>query len=524
MTNPLESTTPSGGDPAVDAYDRITDPIFALDREWRFTFLNEQAEQVLQRDEEHALGTAVWEVFPDGDDAAFRSEFERAVRTQQGVTFEAYYDPLDIWFEVRAYPSDTGLSVSLHDVTDRVGRDETLQDREQTLREVYEIIADPDRSFDDRVTALLHVVRTTIGTEYATLSRIDQDADEYVFEAVAAPEGADLEAGDVTSLSATNCEHAVSTEQTLVLEDVEADAPELADRAGNAEWGISCYLGTPVSVGEEVYGTFCFYDTEARSGDFSDWEVTLVELLGNWVSTELERQRRQRELETSNERLEQFAYVASHDLQEPLRMVSSYLQLIERRYVDDLDEDGREFLDYAVDGADRMRAMIEGLLEYSRVETQGDPFEPVDLDDVLADILDDLKLQIAKSDAAVEAESLPTVEGDADQLRQVFQNLLSNAINYSGDDPPEIEVSAERRGSEWVLSVRDHGIGIDAGDFDRIFDVFDRLHTHEEQPGTGIGLALCRKIIDRHGGEIWVDSDPGEGSTFSFSLPAVDPA
>jgi uncharacterized protein with PhoU and TrkA domain len=200
VTNPLESTTPSGGDPAVDAYDRITDPIFALDREWRFTFLNEQAEQVLQRDEEHALGTAVWEVFPDGDDAAFRSEFERAVRTQQGVTFEAYYDPLDIWFEVRAYPSDTGLSVSLHDVTDRVGRDETLQDREQTLREVYEIIADPDRSFDDRVTALLHVVRTTIGTEYATLSRIDQDADEYVFEAVAAPEGADLEAGDVTLL------------------------------------------------------------------------------------------------------------------------------------------------------------------------------------------------------------------------------------------------------------------------------------------------------------------------------------
>jgi len=523
VTNPLESTTPSGGDPAVDAYDRITDPIFALDREWRFTFLNEQAEQVLQRDEEHALGTAVWEVFPDGDDAAFRSEFERAVRTQQGVTFEAYYDPLDIWFEVRAYPSDTGLSVSLHDVTDRVGRDETLQDREQTLREVYEIIADPDRSFDDRVTAS----STSSGrlSEQVRDAFADRPGRRRVrLRGGRRPRGRrprsrrrDVAVGDELR---TRGQHRTDARTR----GRRGRRTGTGRSGGQRRVGISCYLGTPVSVGEEVYGTFCFYDTEARSGDFSDWEVTLVELLGNWVSTELERQRRQRELETSNERLEQFAYVASHDLQEPLRMVSSYLQLIERRYVDDLDEDGREFLDYAVDGADRMRAMIEGLLEYSRVETQGDPFEPVDLDDVMADILDDLKLQIAKSDAAVEAESLPTVEGDADQLRQVFQNLLSNAINYSGDDPPEIEVSAERRGSEWVLSVRDHGIGIDAGDFDRIFDVFDRLHTHEEQPGTGIGLALCRKIIDRHGGEIWVDSDPGEGSTFSFSLPAVDPA
>ena len=522
MTNPLESTTPSGGDPAVDAYDRITDPIFALDREWRFTFLNEQAEQVLQRDEEHALGTAVWEVFPDGDDAAFRSEFERAVRTQQGVTFEAYYDPLDIWFEVRAYPSDTGLSVSLHDVTDRVGRDETLQDREQTLREVYEIIADPDRSFDDRVTALLHVVRTTIGTEYATLSRIDQDADEYVFEAVAAPEGADLEAGDVTSLSATNCEHAVSTEQTLVLEDVEADAPELADRAGNAEWGISCYLGTPVSVGEEVYGTFCFYDTEARSGDFSDWEVTLVELLGNWVSTELERQRRQRELETSNERLEQFAYAASHDLQEPLRMVSSYLRLIEQRYADELDEDGEEFIDYAVDGADRMRNMIEGLLEYSRVDTRGDPFDPVELDEVLADVCEDLQVRIAESDAEITAGELPRVRGDRGQLRQLFQNLLDNAIEYSGEGPPRIDVSVERDGAGYVFSVRDEGIGIPGSDSERVFEVFQRLHSQDEHAGTGVGLALCKRIVERHGGDIRVDSEPGEGTTFSFTLPAAD--
>ncbi|WP_176548269.1 PAS domain S-box protein [Natrinema sp. CBA1119] len=234
-----------------------------------------------------------------------------------------------------------------------------------------------------------------------------------------------------------------------------------------------------------------------------------------------ERKEYQRQLEASNERLEQFAYAASHDLQEPLRMVSSYLRLIERRYADELDEDGREFIEFAVDGADRMRDMVEGLLEYSRVETRGDPFEPVDLDDVLAEVCDDLTIKIEETHADVTVESLPTVYGDARQLRQVFQNLLSNAITYSGDDPPDIHVGAERAGDEWVLSVSDEGIGIDPEDADRVFEIFQSLHTTEEGSGTGIGLALCKRIIERHDGEIWIDSEPGEGTTFSFTLPAA---
>ncbi|WP_226481377.1 PAS domain-containing sensor histidine kinase [Natrinema amylolyticum] len=226
-------------------------------------------------------------------------------------------------------------------------------------------------------------------------------------------------------------------------------------------------------------------------------------------------------LEESNKRLEQFAYAASHDLQEPLRMVSSYLQLIESRYADELDADGEEFLEFAVDGADRMRDMIEGLLAYSRVETQGDPLEPVELDSVLESVLTDLRLQIEETNADIETADLPRVEGDASQLRQVFQNLLSNAIEYSGDDPPRIAVDAERRGSKWTISVRDEGIGIDPDDQDRVFEVFQRLHSREQYSGTGIGLALCQRIIERHDGEIWVDSEPGEGATFSFTLPAT---
>ncbi|MBZ6495221.1 PAS domain S-box protein [Natrinema longum] len=233
-----------------------------------------------------------------------------------------------------------------------------------------------------------------------------------------------------------------------------------------------------------------------------------------------ERREYERKLEESNERLERFAYAASHDLQEPLRMVTSYLTLLESRYGDAFDEDGREFLAFAVDGAERMREMIDGHLEYSRVETEGDPFEPTDLGDLVDDVLADLQFRIEETDAEITVGELPRVEGDSSQLRQVFQNLLSNAITYSGDGPPRVHVDAERRDQEWVLSVADEGIGIDPADQERVFTIFNRLHSREEYEGTGIGLALSERIVERHGGEIWVDADPGEGATFSFTLPA----
>ncbi len=232
-------------------------------------------------------------------------------------------------------------------------------------------------------------------------------------------------------------------------------------------------------------------------------------------------QRTQERLEESNERLEQFAYAASHDLQEPLRMVSSYLQLLESRYGDEFDEEGEEFLEYAIDGSERMAEMIDGLLEYSRVETQGETFEPVDLDEICAEACQNLELQIDETDAVINGEELPRVEGDASQLRQVFQNLISNAIEYSGDAPPRIDIFAERDGEEWIISVRDGGLGIPTEEQDRIFEVFERLHGHEEGTRTGIGLALCSRIIERHNGEIWVESEPGEETTFSFTLPAT---
>ena len=222
-------------------------------------------------------------------------------------------------------------------------------------------------------------------------------------------------------------------------------------------------------------------------------------------------------LEQSNDRLRQFAYAASHDLQEPLRMVTSYLQLLENRYKDDLDEAAREYIDFAVDGASRMREMVNDLLAYSQIDQDEIEFEPVDCETVVANVLADLDVQIEENDANIVTESLPTLEAHEKQLKKLFQNLISNALKYS-DDAPRVEITAKQRNESWEFSVTDNGIGIDPDKTDRIFEVFKRLHHDDEYPGTGIGLSLCQKIVENHDGEIWVESEPGEGTTFSFTL------
>ena len=225
------------------------------------------------------------------------------------------------------------------------------------------------------------------------------------------------------------------------------------------------------------------------------------------------------ELERSNTELQQFAYVASHDLQEPLRMVSSYMGLIERRYKGRLDADADDFIGYAVDGAKRMRMLINDLLEYSRVGTQGKAFGPVDCETLLNRVLDHLQLLIEDNSATVTHDRLPTVIGDSAQLMRLFQNLIHNSLKFKNDSPPLIHVSAEQCYGDWLFSFHDNGIGIDPQYADRIFVIFQRLHDREEYQGTGIGLAICKKIVERHGGRIWVQSEQGKGATFFFTIP-----
>lgn len=244
--------------------------------------------------------------------------------------------------------------------------------------------------------------------------------------------------------------------------------------------------------------------------------------IGERKAAEVKLQQQKQDLARSNAELQKFAYVASHDLQEPLRMITSYLELLERRYKGQLDDKADQFIAYAVDGAARMQALIQDLLNYSRVGTRGQDFNTVDCTAALNNALRNLQLAIAENNAIITHDPLPQVHGDATQLTQLFQNLISNAIKFRRKDPPQIQISAQRSGDRWLFFVRDNGIGIEAQYIERIFVIFQRLHSRMEYPGTGMGLAICKKIVERHGGTLWVESKPNEGSAFYFTLPEAE--
>ncbi len=270
---------------------------------------------------------------------------------------------------------------------------------------------------------------------------------------------------------------------------------------------------------------FTIYDENLRPirmiGAMQDVSVIKqTELKLNELNTELER--RAQELVTSNEELEKFAYVASHDLQEPLRMVSSFLQLLKKKYESQLDEQALKYIGFAVNGAERMKQLIMDLLEYSRVGTNKDAFAEVDLNEVLAEILHIFDDKIKKADGLVHTMPLPKVLGNRIQLSQLLQNLVGNALKYRKAQAPEVYISVEAQDNQWVFAIKDNGIGIDPAYYQRIFIIFQRLHSKTEYSGTGIGLAICKKIIERHKGQIWVESQPNEGSTFYFSLPMME--
>jgi light-regulated signal transduction histidine kinase (bacteriophytochrome) len=236
---------------------------------------------------------------------------------------------------------------------------------------------------------------------------------------------------------------------------------------------------------------------------------------------EAELKARGEALERSNAELEQFAYVASHDLQEPLRMVASYTQLLQKRYAGKLDAQADKYIHFAVDGAQRMQTLINDLLALSRVGTQGKPFAPTDVGGMVRRVLRWLGRVLEESGGAVDVGPMPTVLADAGQLELVFQNLIANALKFRRPGvPPRVRVSAERAGGEWLFTVADNGIGFEQQFAEQIFVVFQRLHTRTEYPGTGVGLAICKKVVERHGGRIWAESVPNEGTTFYFTLPA----
>lgn len=289
---------------------------------------------------------------------------------------------------------------------------------------------------------------------------------------------------------------------------------------------------TPVKSKNEVIGLiFSLFETtnsinaQERMQKILENEKQLTEELQvtneELMNTQGELSKAINSLKISNKELEQFAYVASHDLQEPLRMVSSFTQLLERRYKNQLDEDADDYINFIVEGAQRMKKLIDDLLTFSRLNTQAKKFELVNMDTTLKDVMSYLQTSINEINAKVTSDTLPIVMGDPTQLIQLLQNLIANAIKFQGDDPPRIHVSAVEIGDNWMIGVDDNGIGIDESHQKQIFNVFKRLHTNSEYPGTGIGLSICKRIVERHNGKIWVESELGKGSTFYFTIPAI---
>jgi len=481
---------------------RMSDGFIAVDTDWQITYTNDTGAEILGeamgRDPEITTfeGRHVWEEIPDAQETTSYKKYHRAMATGEEISFETYSVAVGSWFTVRAFPSDTGLSVYFRDITEERRQRDQIETRERVLREMCEIIADRQRSFSEQVQAFLALGREELGTAYGSLSRIE--GDEYVFEFVDADDDS-LQVGEVVPLSATNCEIAASTEETLVFGDVPRDAPEETDRAGYAEWGISCYIGAPVFVADEVYGTFCFYDDDPRERQFSDWETTLVDLMSRWVSTELQRQQATEQLERQNEHLERFASVLSHDLRNPLTVALGRVDVVRQ-------EHDSEHLDVIETSLSRIESLIDDVLTLAR---QGEPIsdtEQVTLSELTARCWE----VVATDEATLTVDSDLTFSADPNRLRQLLENLIRNATEHGGDDIA-IHVGTLSNGDGFYVA--DDGVGIPEDDRESVFE--SGYSTDDD--GTGFGLAIVEEIANAHGWRVTVTESETDGARFEIT-------
>ncbi|MBG1239794.1 GAF domain-containing protein [Nostoc sp. NZL] len=649
----------------------ITDGFFALDKKWRFTYINGQAERLLQKNQNELLGKNIWEVFPEIIDTTFHREYHRAILEQVSVEFEEFYPSLNCWLQVHAYPAKDGLSVYFQDITERRKTAEALRESEERWQlalhgnndgiwdwnlktnEVFfsirwkEMLGYKDHEVSngwDEWTKLIHpderdwviqafqdhfakktpfyvceyrvqcqdgsykwildrgqalwdalgdIVRMVGSyTDITDRKRADeelkrQNLRSQLFAEITLKIRESLQIDEILQTTVTEVQKLLQADRVLIfhleadgsgtvvqeavlpgwpvilrknlfdpcfkeeyieryrqgrvsaMEDIETAHIQPCHREFLQQFAVRANLVVPILVRENIWGLLLAHQCSAPRR-WNNFETELLKQLANQIGIALsqaqllEKESQQsQELARSNAELEQFAYVASHDLQEPLRMVTSYLQLLERRYKNQLDANADQFINYAVDGARRMQTLINDLLNYSRVSTRGQPFIRVNCSVVLEQAIANLQIAIADSQAIVTHDPLPEVMADLTQLIQVFQNLIGNAIKFCQNQQPRIHIGVAKPDAnlngeslnvipladEWLFWVRDNGIGLESQYAERIFIIFQRLHGRDKYPGTGIGLAICKKIIERHGGRIWVESKPGQGCTFYFTIP-----
>ena len=417
--------------------------------------------------------------------------------------------------------AESALRASVSEQRRRTREQETLSNIARiigsslAIDEVYE-------RFAREVAQLIPFDRIVINL---TADRAGYMVDTYQSSTVEVPDRAPDQAYVVEG---TLSDAVIKSQRCIVFQpgNVAEAADGYAGLVGAYGMGLRSFLSAPLLYRGEPIG--CLNLHSLTDSAYSDRHRLLAERIGVYIAgaianAQLHAQVTQQseELSRSNRELEQFAYVASHDLQEPLRMVSSYVALLGRRYDGQLDDRADKYIHFAVDGANRMQRLIHDLLAYSRVGTRGGELTPTDTASVLRETLSNLEVAIGESEAEVVYSDLPSVMGDPSQLRQLFQNIVGNALKFRSESRPRVELEASRDGDQWTFSIRDNGVGFDQRYAERVFGVFKRLHRNADIPGTGIGLAICQRIIERHGGRIWAESKLGEGSCFYFTLPAV---
>ncbi len=543
----------------ADVVDAAGEYVWEIDAATRYVYLSGRVEQMLEYDVDEMLGRKVADFWPDGEGARVHAWFERnapGVQRFHNLEHRALTKSgRVVWQRISGVPvfgpdgklggyRGTGL-----DITER-----RQADLRQAMEHSITQVLSSSESLEEAAPRILRTICETLGWAYGAHWRLDGQA--RMLRCVETwhidtPEMAEFVASSSVTLNEAPAWQSgagsLDTNTGGLVRRVWARGspvwfPDVTRVNGfrrgaiAAKAGLHCAFAFPVMVGEQPLGVIEFFSRHIEEPDEALLQV--VRALGNQIGQFVARReaqaaiqaanaelgRQAEELARSNAELQQFAYVASHDLQEPLRMVSSYTQLIVKRYGDKLDDDAKEFMEFVVDGAARMKRLIEDLLAYSRVGTRGQEFQPTDMEAALRKALINLRGSIEASGAKVTYGPLPVLDADGSQLVQLFQNLIGNAIKFKDAEVPRIHVSAEESEDAWVLRIKDNGIGIDPQYFERIFVLFQRLHGKAEYPGTGIGLAICKKIIDRHGGYIWVESEPGHGSTFCCSLPKISRA
>ena len=477
---------------AKEFFDLSPAPLAICDFDGRIHRANRALLDTTQLSPDQLGQTPFYEFFHPDDSKAVAAAFASVIHTGASTALEArgmLRGGGHVWLfvTIAAIPEEKLAYITAHNITDRKHTDEALRESERRFQLIAESIDEVFWMVDvknDRIVYVSPAYERVWGLNTQALFQ-----DRSAFHDIIHPD--DRERVQNEDAEAERNGTPVDHEYRVVRPD------------GSLVWIWD--RGAPVrnANGEVQYFVGLAQDITQRK------------------QLEQDLQARTRKLERSNVELERFAYIASHDLQEPLRMVASFTQLLRNKYAGRLDETADRYINYAVDGAKRMQSLIADLLTYSRANSRELELRTTDCNEVVQDSLRNLAATIESAGAAVESGSLPKITADPVQLAQVFQNLISNAVKFRSEQRPHVRIGAAERKEDWLFSVRDNGIGIEPQHRERVFGIFQRLHTQQAYPGTGIGLAVCKTVVERHGGRIWVESQPGAGTTFWFTLPRV---